>query len=203
MRLLAAAALVLAFPALSAAVPGDPRALRGTLEWPSVLSAAERFVVVRGDDGAAYAVDISTAQRRDADNLRSGSRLSLLGVEGNRPWEVAAVAIGAGDQALAGVTPAPPAAPAPGAMAPAASPRTTTDALERRVDGRVQSLTGTTLVVEAPGGRAVSVDASALSEPIRNDIRPGDRVTVFVTERPDGSLAAAGFIQSREAPVGR
>jgi hypothetical protein len=35
---------------IAAAAPGDPRLLKGTLEWPATL-ATESIAVVRGDDG--------------------------------------------------------------------------------------------------------------------------------------------------------
>ena len=38
------------------AAPGEPRALKGTLEWPATL-AGESLAVVRTDDGALYYVD--------------------------------------------------------------------------------------------------------------------------------------------------
>src|SRR5207248_2808366 len=56
--LTAAALLLLAGPAMAA--PGDPRAVRGNLEWPAVLSA-EPFIVLRGDDGRLYYADVARA----------------------------------------------------------------------------------------------------------------------------------------------
>jgi len=91
----AAAVLLLAGPAMAA--PGDPRSLRGNLEWPASLSA-EPFVVVRGDDGRLYYADVSSAQRMNAGAI--SGRISIVGVEGTQPHEVAAVVIGAGDSAL-------------------------------------------------------------------------------------------------------
>ena len=58
--LLTAAALLIAAPALAA--PGEPRAVRGSLEWPVSLSA-EPFIVVRGEDGRVYYADVSSAKR--------------------------------------------------------------------------------------------------------------------------------------------
>src|SRR5882672_7607475 len=112
-----AAVLLLTGPALAA--PGDPRTVRGTLEWPASLSS-EPFVVVRGDDGRLYYADVSSAQRMNAGAI--SGRISLVGVEGNQPHEIAAVVIGAGDSALTFVTPTVP-TPAEAAAAPSSLPR--------------------------------------------------------------------------------
>ena len=95
------------------AAPGDPRLVQGSLEWPSTLST-EPFVVIRGEDGRLYYTDISRAQRRAASSVTAGSRVTALGVEGNRPHELAAIVFGAGDAASLGLT-MPPTAPAPSA----------------------------------------------------------------------------------------
>src|SRR5256886_6013912 len=113
----AVAVLLLAGPALAA--PGDPRTVRGSLEWPASLSA-EPFVVVRGDDGRLYYADVSSAQRMNAGAI--SGRISVVGVEGTQPHEVHAVVIGAGDSALTFATPTVP-TPAEAASAPSSLPR--------------------------------------------------------------------------------
>ena len=128
MRVALAVAAILIFAQSAFAVPGDPRAVRGTLEWPTTLSG-EQFIVVRGDDGRTYYADVSGAQRTSAGSI--SGRISLLGVEGNQAHEIAAVMVGPGDSALAYATPpatatTQPAPPAPSSLAreavPAASP---------------------------------------------------------------------------------
>jgi hypothetical protein len=103
--------------------------MHGTLEWPHALSA-EPFVIVRGDEGRVYYVDISAAQRRGPGALTGGARIALLGIEGTRAREITALAIGAGDAvalvraitsglASASSTDAPPtAAPTPQVAVP-------------------------------------------------------------------------------------
>src|SRR5437868_15192536 len=97
-RVMKRSLIALAILGLSAgaavAAPGDPRVLQGTLEWPATV-ANEPFVVMRGEDGRLYYADISVAQRRTQDPLTSGSRMAVLGVEGSRPYEIAAIAVGA------------------------------------------------------------------------------------------------------------
>ena len=119
MKLAVTAAAILLLAGSAMAAPGDPRTVRGTLEWPASLSA-EPFVVVRGDDGRMYYADVSSAQRMNAGAI--SGRISIVGVEGTQPHEVAAVVIGAGDSALTLVTPTVP-APAEVAPAPSSLPR--------------------------------------------------------------------------------
>jgi hypothetical protein len=138
-RLLIALALaeVLTTPVLAA--PGDPRLIQGTIEWPAAL-ASEPVVIVRGDDGRVYSVDVSGAVRHGGIALRGGGRVALLGLEAAKPHELTALVIGSGDAASLvralsqGLTPVtapaaaaatppataatPPAAAQPGATAP-------------------------------------------------------------------------------------
>jgi hypothetical protein len=113
--LAAVTVLLLAGPALAA--PGDPRVLRGNLEWPASLSA-EPFIVVRGDDGAVYYADVSGARRMSAAAITGA--ISIVGIEGNQPHEMAAIVVGPGDSALTFVTPPvqaqPDAAPPPASL---------------------------------------------------------------------------------------
>jgi hypothetical protein len=119
--------VVLASPALAAPGPGDPRLIQGTLEWPATLSGGESFIVLRGDDGRVYYADVVAAQRRMQGPLSAGSQIAILGLEGTRPYELLAVALGSGDAAtlsLALAQPTPTAPPTPAASAtPTPSPQ--------------------------------------------------------------------------------
>src|SRR5262249_13046630 len=84
----------LAGPAVAA--PGDPRLIQGALEWPPALSSGETFIVIRGDDGRVYYADVMAAQRHVQGPLSAGSRIALLGLEGIKPHEIIAVALGSG-----------------------------------------------------------------------------------------------------------
>jgi len=192
----------------AAAAPGDPRVLQGTLEWPATV-ANEPFVVMRGEDGRLYYADISAAQRRTTDALTSGSRMAVLGVEGTRPYEIAAVAVGAGDAAALGLTPPGPgltaSAPPPPSAAPSASipstPVVTGPPAEPmwRLDGTVQSVAGGRVTLRRSDARTVSVDVSQLSDQTLAALRPGDRVSLFGVPRKDHRLVANGYIQSESA----
>jgi hypothetical protein len=197
---------LLIVPALTIANPGDSRVVRGTLAWLPGTSG-EPFAVVRADDGAHFVVDLSAAQSRGTVGV--GDRVSVVGVEGARPYEIATVVIGAGDAAFPAAPPAALASPSaspptltPPATAPAAP--TAPPAPERpwrRIDGRVQSISNATLTVRDAGGATVSVDVSRLTGDPSAVVRPGDDVTIFATTA-DGKdrLVAVGFVHAEPAP---
>jgi len=216
----AAAVLLLAAPALAA--PGDPRALRGSLEWPATLSA-EPFAIIRGDDGRVYYADVGGARRMNAGGI--AGRISLVGVEGNQPHEIAAVVVGSGDSALTFATPtipAPTETPAPAAPsslpqqvatpapppavvppAPAIAPPAATatpSAVEEpddlwQVQGKVTAITMREFVIETRSGESVMIDVSRLSSWTRETVRPGDQVKLFGVPQKDRRLVANGFLQ--------
>jgi hypothetical protein len=212
--LVTAAALLIAAPAMAA--PGDPRAVRGSLEWPASLSA-EPFIVVRGDDGRVYYADVSTASRLSTDAI--AGPISLVGIEGNQPHEIAAVVVGAGDTALTFATPTVP-PPAEIAPAPSSLPRQTTpmppavvpppppapqvaavapepsgDEDLWRIQGRVTAVTPREFVIETSPGETVRVDVTKLSSWTRDSVRAGDQVKLFGIAQKDHRLVANGFIQ--------
>lgn len=217
--LVAAVVLLLIGPAFAA--PGDPRTLRGNLEWPPLLSA-EPVAVIHGDDGRVYYADLSGARRMEVGAI--SGRISLVGVEGNRPHEIAAVLIGSGDSALTLAAPresapsslpqqvATPAPPPPGASAtppappaaapapPAAPPANTAVASQEpedlwQIEGKVRAVTPREFVIETRPGEDVRVDVSKLSSWTREAVRPGDQVKLFGIPQHDRRLVANGFIQ--------
>ena len=194
------------------AAPGDPRTLRGTLEWPASLTT-EPFIVVRGDDGGHYYADVSAARR--GGGLTAGTRMSLVGVEGARPFEIAAVAIGAGDAAIAsGTGPAagdtasasPPSAPRPQPTQPAASvgaapSSSDTSADFWKVEGKVVSVSPREMVLETRRGERTAVNVENLSPWTRNLVGPGDEVKLFGEDRGQRRLVANGFIYLMPSPA--
>ena len=170
---------------IAVAAPGDPRLLKGTLEWPATLST-EPIAVVRGDDGALYYVEATNAERLGAPIT---GRVSVVGIEGMKPQELSAVIIGSGDSAVTSVeTPS-----IPGDVA--ASPRTDTSDDLWRVQGKVRAVTVSDIIVETSYGQAVRVDASKLSPWTRQTVQPGDEVKLYGVPQPDRRLVANGFIQ--------
>jgi hypothetical protein len=177
------------------AAPGDPRVVQGTLEWPTSLST-EPFVIVRGEDGRLYYADISAAQRRASGPLAVGNRMSIFGVEGNRPHELAAVAFGAGEATGLGISlPGSPTTPAGTLPAPLPGSASAAEAMWQ-VAGTVQSISGTMVTVRTQDGQAQTVDASQLSVATLRALRTGDRVSLFGTPRADRKLVANGYVQS-------
>jgi hypothetical protein len=186
-------------PALAA--PGDPRIVQGTLEWPATVTT-ESFVVIRSDEGRTYYADLATAQRRTPGPLTAGSRVSLLGIERSRPYELTAMVIGTGDAASLGLapsfTPSPPAPLAPIAVAPLA-PAGPAEPMWR-VDGIVQSVAGTSITLRTEDGRTSMIDVSQLSDSTVSALRPGERVSLFGVPRQDRRLIANGYLQSESVP---
>ena len=205
-----AVVIALAFaivPAITHANPGDPRVIQGTFVW-SPGAAAEPFVIVRGDDGKYYVADLSTAQSRG--NINVGDRISVVGVEGARPFEVATAVIGAGDSALSVPSPAPATESPTAAASPSASPPTmtppgppaapATDRTWRQIDGKVQSISKMQLTLRDATGGTVSVDVSRLTGDLAGVVQAGDDVTVFVTAADgDDRLVAVGFVHADPA----
>ena len=193
------AVIMLATPVLAA--PGDPRILQGMVEWPQALGT-EPFIVVRGDDGQTYSVDVQNAQRRGSGPVGAGNRISVVGVEASRPYEVAALAVGVGDAAIATFPMPPP--PPPGqttvaapATAPVAAPAP--DPLWR-LQGRIEAMPGTSVVVRTQDGASYTVDLSQLSALTRRSLRTGESITLFGLPRDDRRLVANGYIQSDGMP---
>jgi hypothetical protein len=170
---------------IAAAAPGEPRLLKGTLEWPATLST-ESIAVIRGDDGVLYYVEASGAERLGAPIT---GRVSVVAIEGMKPQELSAVIIGSGDSAITSVqTPS-----APGDIA--ASPRTDSSDDLWRVHGKVRAVTIADIIVETADGQAVRVDATKLSPWTRQTVRPGDEVKLYGVPQADRRLVANGFIQ--------
>jgi hypothetical protein len=167
---------------IAAAAPGDPRIVKGTLEWPATL-ASEPIAVVRGDDGALYYVEATSAERVAAPIT---GRISVVGIEGMKPQELSAVIIGSGDSAIKSVQ-------TPGDVA--ASPTTDSSDDLWRVAGKVRAVTISDIIVETNQGQTVRVDASKLSAWTRQTLRPGDEVKLYGTPQADRRLVANGFIQ--------
>ena len=151
--------------------------------------------------------------------------ISLVGIEGNQPHEIAAVVVGAGDSALNFATPSvsPPAqiAPVPsslpretatstpqvavpppgGTVPPPAAPQVVVAPEPSggddlwRIQGKITGVSSREFVVETSSGETVHVDVSKLSSWTRASVRAGDEVKLFGIPQTDQRLVANGFIQ--------
>lgn len=195
--------VVFAGPAVAA--PGDPRLIQGVLEWPHALTGGEPFIVMRADDGRVYYADVMAAQRHVHAAPSAGSHIALLGLEGTKPHEIIALALGSGDAAtlslvLAQSTPTtppmppspparasaavvPPAPPAAPAAVPPVRPEEKPPARGEvgqwvRLRGSVFGVAGSNMYVKRDDGAVVLVDVSKLDPSTAARFRPGSSVTV-------------------------
>ena len=173
------------------AAPGEPRVVQGTLEWPAAVVATNPSSSSAVTTVGSYYADINSAQRRTPGPLAAGSRVAVLGIEGSRPYEIAGIAIGAGDAAALGLVPG--ASSEPSASVPSGSVAPAEDMW--RVDGTVETVNGSTVGLRGLDGRTRSVDLSQLSESTWRTLRPGERISVFGAPRDDRRLIANGFIR--------
>jgi len=88
----------LAFCSPVHAAPGDPRLVQGILEWPTKLTV-EPFLVIRTSEGQWLYTDVKAARHLEPAPLTAGTRVTVLGREARRPFEITATAVGAGDAA--------------------------------------------------------------------------------------------------------
>ena len=139
---------------------------------------------------------ISPAERGSGP-LGAGHRISIVGVEASGPYEVAALAIGVGDAAIAAF-PLPP-IPGPGERVVDAS-AVAPPADLWRLRGLVEALPGVSVVVRTQDGASHTVDLSNLSDITRGSLRTGEEITLFGVARDDQRLVANGYIQLEPVP---
>src|SRR5262245_13000565 len=223
-----ALSLGLAGPAVAA--PGDPRLIQGALECPPALSGGETFIVMRSDDGRVYYADVMAAQRHVQGALNAGSRITVVGLEGIKPHEIIAVALGGGDAAALSLAlahgspttlpaPSPPPSTAPAAVVPPA-PTAGSGAVQRvrpeekpaarkeeehwvtvALRGSVYGVAGPNLFLKRDDGRMVMVDISKLDPSAASRLRPGSPVTVVAV--PVGNkFQATGVLEAETGTNG-
>ncbi len=110
-----------AFASSARAAPGEPRLVQGVLEWPAKLTV-EPFVVVQTEDGQWYYAEIKAAKHLESSPLTAGTRVTVLGTEATRPYEITAIALGSGDAAALAMALMPLVNPTPATSAPTAPP---------------------------------------------------------------------------------
>jgi hypothetical protein len=175
--------------------------------------------------------DVMAAQRYVQGSLSTGGHTALLGLEGNKPHEIIAVALGSGDTAALSLAlvqhtptpslapPPPPSTTSPGGSppAPAASPAAARPArLESgrsapgkegrwvTIRGRVHGVGGQNLFLKKDDGGVVAVDITKLA-PItaeRLRLNLGSSVAVVVVPVAD-KFQATGLIETEPAKPAR
>lgn len=165
-------------PALTVAAPNDFRVVSGTLVHPATLGPGMTVMVLKSNEGTVYYADLRAVSGIPA--LRQGAVVTTVGFEGARP-----------DQLVIQVM--YPADVAPADVAPADTPTVRS----QRINGRIGSLDGPTVVVRADNGSEATMLLRGINARILRLLRPGDWVTVF--GRPgDSEFVVTGIIQSQD-----
>ena len=190
----------------AAAAPLDNRLVSGTLLWPAQLGG-ERRVVVRGDDGVNYFVDLSRIDVTRATPLAAGERVAVVAREG---FESGRLIDGAIDKDT-GVAASIPTEPiTPDASAVAAAPAISSAPVEappvplprgwRRVRGVVESVEGSTATIVETNGQKVRVDLARVMPNIRDEVVAGQDVLVLGPFAA-GRMTAQGVVVDHSAPA--
>ena len=157
------------------AAPNDFRVVSGTLLHPARLSPDAAVAVVKSDEGTVCYADLRAVSR--IPTVERGAAVTLVGFEGSRPDQLAAQVI------------YPPADTPRPADAPSVR--------SQRINGRIGSLSGPTVVVRAADGREATMLLRGVSARVLRLLRPGDLVTVF--GRPgDTDFVVTGIIKRED-----
>jgi hypothetical protein len=184
---IAVVALTFGFASLAGAAPGDYRLMTGTIVWPADVTV-ERVIVIQGDDGVTHFAELAPAETFP--RARVGDRVSIIGREGFQPTQILFAQLGHREDA-----PPPGALPLAVALAPATDVRESPDL----VIGTVDSVSGRTLRLTNRHGHRIDVDVAAIDLGLRQDLRPGDAVTIFAPTRISGLPVAAGILVDHAA----
>lgn len=171
------------FASLADAAPGDYRLLTGTIVWPADVTV-ERTVVIQSDDGVMHFAELAPAE--SFARARLGDRVSIIGREGFQPTQILFAQLGHRED----TTVAPAALPTAVAITPANDIRESNDV----VIGVVESVAGRSLRLTNRQGHRIEVDVAAIDLGIRQDLRPGDAVTILAPTRVGGLPVASGIL---------
>jgi len=168
--LIAAQGLV---PAPAVAAPNDFRVISGTLLHPATLGPGATVLVLKSNEGTDYYADLRAVS--GIPTLQRGAMVTLVGFEGARPDQLVIQVMHAAD----------------------AAPADTPSVRSQRIDGRIGSLAGPTVVVRAADGSEATVLLRGINARILRLLRPGDLVTVI--GRPsDTDFVVTGIIQRQD-----
>jgi hypothetical protein len=167
-------AMVLAVGVADAA-PRDLVAVTGTISHET----RDQFMVLRGDDGRTYHIDLSRADRSpQTRNLSSNQKVGVIGAQGGRNDEIRAYIIDVFDNkptVAQGYTDTPGTA-------------------FQRVHGVVESVAPNVARVRIDDGRTINVNISEMDR--KDALRQGERVTMV--GRVEGGMYRAFWARARE-----
>lgn len=172
--LLACFAAILLAVGIADAAPRDLVAVTGTITHDS----RGQFMVLRGDDGRTYYVDLSRADRSEQTRNLGNRPVTVIGAEGARNDEIRAYIVDVFDtkpRVAQGFTDAPS-----GAF--------------QRVHGTVESVSGNTARVKTDEGRTINVHLTEMDK--KGAVRAGERVTMV--GRVEGGTYRAFWARARE-----
>jgi len=162
-------------PVSALAAPNDFRVISGTLLHPARLNPDTPVAVLKSDEGTVCYADLRAVS--SIPTVERGAAVTLVGFEGSRPDQLAAQVI------------YPPADTPRPADAPSVR--------SQRINGRIGSLSGPTVVVRAADGREATMLLRGVSARVLRLLRPCDLVTVF--GRPgDTDFVVTGIIKRED-----
>ena len=173
--MLAIAQIAPFLPVPALAAPNDFRVVSGTLLHPARLGPDMTVAVLKGDEGTVWHADLRAVSRIPA--VERGAALTVVGFEGSRPDQLTAQVI----------------YPPEGAPAPVDAPLVRSE----RIHGRIEWLTGATVVIRVTDGNGVTFLLRGISAKTRALLQRGDMVTVF-GRSAETDFVVTGIIQSQE-----
>src|SRR5262245_29386724 len=169
--ILIAAALFM--PACAVAEPDDFRVISGTLVQPETIGSGVTVLVLKSDEGTIYYADLRAVSGIRA--LQRGTMVTLVGYEGARPDHLVVQAI----------------YPAGVELADTPSVRS------QRINGRIGSLAGPTVLVRAADGSEITMLLRGINTAILGLLHSGEVVTVF-GQPVDRHFVVTGIIQAQD-----
>lgn len=173
--LLACFAAILLAAGIADAAPRDLVAVTGTISHDT----RDQFMVLRGDDGRTYYVDVTRADRSpQTRNLTANQKVGVIGQQGRQNEEIRAYIVDVFDnkpRVAQGFTDAPG-----GAF--------------QRVHGVVESVAPNVARVRLEEGRTINVNISEMDR--KDAVRQGERVTMV--GRVEGGMYRAFWARARE-----
>lgn len=191
--LLLALVTVALFASPAIAAQGDFHFVEGTVTFTTPPGSAtdSGTLVVKGDDGRSYNIStqgLSTAER----TFTVGERVSVAAREGGSADRLNALAVEHRGAATASGQPSQPAQP---------DHRGARD--WKRVHGKVESVTGTSMRFKADDGRSLDVDLARVSSNVQTALDPNEGATIVGFEDARSGRFHARYVQQDSSDPSR